>query len=224
MSLTESVRGFLADRRNRVTARTLARDLAALRAWIRFSGSEARAPRGPRVSPRLPHVHSIEELSPQHLARLSGRDRALIEVLYGCGLRAEEASHLRWEDVNMETGWIRDHGKGGNAREVPLLAPVIEALENIRRSAGPVFRGDRVEVLGVRQIHRIVKRALGSHPHALRHSCATHVLAGGGDLRAIQELLGHAQLQSTQVYTHVDIDALREELQRARRWTRKGTL
>jgi integrase/recombinase XerC len=180
--------------------------------------------KGPRISRALPHVHSIEDLAPERIASLVPRDRALIEVLYGCGLRAEEASRLNWEDVNFESGWIRVKGKGSKVRDVPLMPAIAEALEPIRKSRGPVFVGDRVERLGVRQIHRIVKRALGSHPHALRHSCATHVLAGGGDLRAIQELLGHAQLQSTQVYTQVDVDGLREELQRARGWTRKGPL
>lgn len=221
--LEGSIRDFLAKARRTLSARSVGRHLAAFKAWVRFSGVSCALPRSPRGIRTLPHVHGVEELGSERLENLTLRDRTLIEVLYGCGLRAEEASRLDWGDLRQ--GWLRVRGKGGKAREVPVLPPVQECLEKLRRAGdqgGPIFRGDRTARLGVRQIHRIVKRALGSHPHALRHSCATHVLAGGGDLRAIQQLLGHAQLQSTQVYTHVELDALREELARARRWTRKG--
>jgi integrase/recombinase XerC len=156
------------------------------------------------------------------------RDRAFLELLYGSGLRVSELAALNLEAVNLRACEVRVLGKGSKERIVPISGKALEALEAYlaRRSelrhgrsgfqdAQALLLTRRGLRLGVRRIQTLVQRygALGAgrpdlHPHALRHSCATHLLEGGADLRVIQELLGHSSLSTTQRYTHVSLDQL----------------
>jgi integrase/recombinase XerC len=151
------------------------------------------------------------------------RNRALVELLYSTGLRASELVALDWRDVDPEVGMLRvEHGKGGKQRVVPIGPEAIEALQVYRsRWSGPkptddaVFRNLAGRRLSVRSVTRVLEQCLRAaavqakaSPHALRHSFATHLLENGADLRAIQEMLGHASISTTQRYTHLDLKRL----------------
>jgi integrase/recombinase XerC len=158
-------------------------------------------------------------------AALARRDLALLEVLYGAGLRVAECCGLRLEDCELDRGLVTVLGKGSKRRRVPVGVPACDALRDWLRLGRPVlataasppdvvFLARRGGAMGTREAHRVVARhplADGRrlHPHALRHAYATHLLEGGADLRAVQELLGHADLATTQVYTHLTRDRLR---------------
>jgi len=152
------------------------------------------------------------------------RDRALLELLYGCGLRASEACGLRIADVDADGGTVRVTGKGGKERIVPLGGAAADALGRYLRTGRPrlgrpatdrVFVSVRGRPLGPTDVRRALRRELDAAglaqrpPHALRHTFATHLLEHGADLRSIQELLGHASVGTTQVYTHVSVRHLR---------------
>jgi site-specific recombinase XerD len=213
--------------------RTIARRAAALRryfSWLRHSGYIPTDPSirlsAPAGEARLPHVLAraeVETMLDHPPARVEAdddavrlRDDAVLEVLYGSGLRVAELCGLRRADLDLRRGWATVTGKGSKQRQVPLSPPAMEALtawldSGRTRLAQPqspadsVFLNRRGSVLGVRDVRRIVdhRAPLPTHPHALRHTFATHLLDGGADLRVVQELLGHASLQTTQVYTHV---------------------
>ncbi len=209
------------------SAATRARHIAAVRTFYRWMAREgfvdtpiADTLQPPRVGRTLPHVvteEGMEELL-DHTS-LPLQDRALLEVLYGAGLRVSEASGLDWADVDLVQGrlWVR-RGKGGKPRVVPVGPPAVEALRELQDSRkcedGPVFLNARGRRMQPRSMRRVVERAgklagLGRlHPHALRHSFATHLLDRGADLRGIQELLGHANLSTTQRYAHVSTTSL----------------
>ena len=155
-------------------------------------------------------------------------------MLYGCGLRVAEVSGLDREDVDLEQGLLRvRRGKGGKERIVPMGPPAARALSRLLDETGEdgahLFENSRGNRLSPRSIRRIVRQvglrvgAPGLHPHALRHSFATHLLDGGADLRGIQELLGHASLSTTQRYTHVSVDALRDVYRKAHPHAQRGT-
>ncbi len=189
-----------------------------------------RTPKLPKTLPRHLRPAELEEL----LAAAAGdgplapRDRALLELLYASGLRVSELVGLDWNDVDLSSRMVRVLGKGGKERLVPCGRPAVEALrawlvlwEAIRAEhpgAGreePVFLNSRGARLTDRSVRRILDAAVeragvagGVHPHTLRHTFATHLLEAGADLRAIQELLGHASLGTTQKYTHVDLERL----------------
>jgi len=151
------------------------------------------------------------------------RDRALLEVLYATGLRIAEAASLKAADIGRDD-FIRVRGKGDKERAVPLTGPARRALVEYLRSGRPrlacgttggaLWVGVRGGPLDVRGIRRVVKRRLGTFPHALRHSFATHLLEGGADLRAVQELLGHVELATTQLYTSVTRQHLKATYER----------
>lgn len=241
-------RAFLARRRtDGAGSRTLARGLSGLRsffAWCERRGlarSEALGLlRGPRRTPPLPKALTAPEAravldAPDDLEDrpwVAARDGAVVALCYGAGLRISEALALTRTDLAGES--LRIAGKGGKMRLVPLIAPVRAAVERYLALCpftpapdDPMFRGVRGGPLSPRLIQlRLaqVRGALGlpasATPHALRHSFATHLLGNGGDLRAIQELLGHASLSTTQIYTRVDtehlLDAYRNAHPRAR--------
>jgi integrase/recombinase XerD len=218
---------------------SVARRLAAVRGFCRFLVREGRIARDPSAgikSPKrpqtLPEVLSVEEVEAliARAARpgdLGQRDLALIELLYGCGLRASELVTLRLADVDLEAGLLRCIGKGHKERVVPVGS---HAAAAVRRYVGGgrrvLLRGRRRDELFVnargarltRQgLHYLVRRyveraALDRHvsPHSFRHSFATHLLAAGADLRSVQEMLGHADVATTQIYTHVTVEHLRE--------------
>ncbi len=222
--------------RDRLTAVTIRRKLAAVRGLFRFLQREGviavnharlvRTPKAPRTLPDVPGAEQVNTLLDAIAAgRLERphlcRDRAIFEVLYGCGLRISELAGLNLEDLDREEGWLRVRGKGRKERQVPLPRKAVEALEKYlaERSIVPgeqaVFlnhhRG-RLTDRGMRGIVKLYATLLAGdsslHPHSFRHAYATHLLADGADLRAIQELLGHARLSTTQKYTQVSLTDL----------------
>jgi integrase/recombinase XerC len=243
------VRGYLADLHARRHPSTLGRKLAALRTFFRFLVREGvcsldptagiPAPRTPKRLPRPLAVDDCVSLmeGPESAAAPDEkllRDRALVELLYGAGLRVGEVASLDVRDLDLHRGDVRVLGKGGVERVVPVPAEARAALSAylaVRRAPGllakPLFtalrpRRDGPRRLGVRDIRRILKaRALRAgirervHPHRLRHSYATHLLDMGADLREIQELLGHASLSTTEKYTAVSVERLSEVYDRA---------
>jgi len=206
---------------------TLARHVAAIRTFYRWLLREGVVERSiaedlqrPKVGQHLPRVLSVpqaEELV-EHEA-LSPRDRAVIELLYGAGLRVGELEALDRDDCDLHEGMVRvRRGKGGKERRVPMGPHAVEAVRAwlaTRDDDQPaLFLNARGGRLGQRSIRRVLDEAgrraglSGVHPHALRHSYATHLLDAGADLRGIQELLGHSSLSTTQRYTHVSVEAL----------------
>ncbi|MBK9431049.1 tyrosine recombinase XerC [Sphingorhabdus sp.] len=234
------LRAFLAYRRvDGLTNRSTARELSAIRNFLRFAlGEDAPIPalKGPRVQRSLPRP-----VDPEAVLALAGdaadsarenwvgaRDWAVLLLLYGCGMRVSEATGLTG-DVLPLGQTLRVTGKRNKTRIVPLLDNVREAIEGYLElcpyppaKGEPLFRGSRGGPLSPALIRRAVQGArkrLGlpekTTPHALRHSFATHLLAGGADLRSLQELLGHASLSSTQIYTAVDTAMLLDEYENA---------
>lgn len=226
---TSDLRAYLAARRAEgIGNASTARELSALRGFLRFVGGEdARVPvlRGPRVKPGVPRPVSPDDVleladdvaSEARQPWVAARDWALLLLLYGAGLRIGEALALTGAALPLGDV-LRVTGKRGKTRLVPVLPQVRDALADYARlcpwAAGkdaPLFRGVRGGPLNpaiVRASVRGARRRLGlserTTPHALRHSFATHLLGRGADLRSLQELLGHASLSSTQIYTQVD--------------------
>ena len=235
---TKDIRRLFAKARSAGLAEsTRARRLVAVKsffAWLRSEGEIPADPAAVLVQARrtivLPHAISQEDA--ERFLALSGpatpdnvRDRALTEILYGCGLRASEVVGLTLDSVRFEEGLVRVRGKGGKTRLVPLGSRAEEALKRYLADSRPAYRpapGEAALFLGPRgraisrpTLWRIVKRRARMarlpkevSPHWLRHSFATHLLAGGAPIRAIQEMLGHADIGTTQVYTHVDAGRL----------------
>jgi integrase/recombinase XerD len=230
---------FLTELANEVAPTTLQRKIACLRSFhrhLRREGVLEHDPtarlKGPRRSQKLPQVLNRAEVA-RLLAQPKGtdaaalRDRALLETMYACGLRASEATALELLDVDLEAGVLRARGKGSKERLVPIGRQAVAALRAY------VSRG-RPELVGVRDeprlfvnrrgagltrqgLYKIVQRhARGAgledrmSPHTLRHTFATHLLAGGCDLRSLQEMLGHADIATTQVYTHLSAERLKD--------------
>lgn len=235
----EDVLDHLASERARgLSPRSLSRALAALRTFHRFLVAEGRAaadPTGgvdaPRLWSRLPAVLSREDVeallaAPNGRTVLGRRDRALLETIYGCGLRASEAAGLRTDQVSFDLGVLRVVGKGSRERLVPFGGRARAALEAWLSSGRPrLARGDlphcflskagkpmlREDVWRVVRKHlRAAGVAAEASTHTLRHSFATHLIEGGADLRSVQEMLGHASVSTTQIYTHTDAARLRK--------------
>ncbi len=225
------LRRYLASLGTRRLARaTVARKAAALRcyfAWLtrqgRIGADPARSLRAPSGGGRLPRVLSSGEVgalldvdAPDAVSR---RDLAVLELLYAAGLRVSELCGLDRGDVDLRGRAVTVMGKGGKQRRVPIHDAAVDALrawfdDGRDEMSGPpeaVFVNRRGGRLGPRDVRRILDRRAASptHPHALRHTYATHLLDGGADLRVVQELLGHASLATTQVYTHVSKERLR---------------
>jgi len=220
-------------RRSGAAPATVMRKVSALRSFYRYLVREeiiAADPTAglpaPQLLRHLPSVLSIEEvqrlLAQPDPAKPRGlRDRAMLELLYATGLRVSELVGLQRGDVNMDLGLLRCVGKGAKERIVPVGRPALAALEaylTCRQDASPVlFLGNKGRPLTRVAFWRIIARYARQagiedpiSPHTLRHSFATHMLDGGADLRAIQELLGHANIVTTQIYTHISVDRLRE--------------
>lgn len=223
--------------RNGLSARSLARRVSALKSFFRFlvlGGVIKKSPAARLSAPStwrsLPKVLSVEEVE-KLLAAPAGdkpqslRDRALLEVLYGAGLRVSEAASLRLEDVNLEDGFLLVFGKGGKERVVPVSRTASGCVAKYLKEARPLLvKGDERSLFltrlgrpftrqGVWKVLRrhALKAGLGGkvHPHVLRHSFATHLLERGADLRSVQLMLGHSQITTTQIYTHVSGERLR---------------
>lgn len=227
------MRAWMAHERGRgVGARSLARSLSAVKSFYRWlaerEGFEptavlsARAPKFQRKLPRPLEVDAASDMIETVELQsndpwIAARDAAVVTLLYGCGLRISEALGLTGRDVPLPDV-LRIVGKGNKERIVPVITPARDAVDTYLRLCpypvaedAPIFRATRGGVLSPRAIQKVMEKArlqLGlpatATPHAMRHSFATHLLAAGGDLRTIQELLGHASLSTTQAYTAVD--------------------
>jgi len=213
---------------------SIRRKLAAVRAMCKFLLAEGLLPanpaawlRTPKTKQRLPEVMSAEKTNQmldavergEGLERPSReRDIAFLELLYGCGIRVSELVGINLEDLDLRSGWLRVRGKGNKERQVPVAGRAAAAVErylelrSTRSEERALFLNSRGARLSDRQVRRLVKlyalMITGDstvHPHSFRHAYATHLLADGADLRAIQELLGHARLSTTQKYTQVSL-------------------
>jgi integrase/recombinase XerC len=212
---------------------TIRRKLASLRALFRFLSREhrierdparlLRLPRMPKTLPDVPNTEVTNALvdgtSREDLERpFPARDRLLMELLYGCGLRISEAAGLNLEDFDRRERWVRVRGKGRKERQVPYGSKAAEALDLYLEARPPEketqalflnHRGNRLTDRGARNIVKFYATYVAGdssiHPHTLRHAFATDLLSHGADLRAIQELLGHARLSTTQKYTQVSL-------------------
>ena len=218
---------------------SIRRSISATRTYFKFLLGEGLLPKDPsekletpkawRTLPEVLSVAEIEKLlgSPQIDDSLAFRDRALLELAYGAGLRVSEWITLQVRDLALEEGLVRVFGKGSKERLVPLgrraIGSVATYLAELRPrldkgdSKGVLFlnaRGTPLSRMGAWKIlrHHVDRAGITKHvtPHTLRHSFATHLLEGGADLRAVQEMLGHASIATTQIYTHVDRDYLRK--------------
>ena len=228
----EQLRAFIADEHRRGCApKTLQRRLSACRSfygWLLRHGRIAanptaglRAPKAPRKLPQVLDPDEAKTLVETPVdAPLGLRDRALLELFYSSGLRLSELCGLRWAQVDLDDGLVTVHGKGSRERVVPVGSHARAALGEWRASTGarnedPVFPGrggasitPRAVQLRVRQLAERQGLFKQVHPHMLRHSFASHILESSGDLRGVQELLGHADLSTTQIYTHLDYQHL----------------
>lgn len=238
------VRRYLVELNGRgLAAATVRRKISVLRRYFRYEMRVGRvttdptaglsAPRGAQRLPRVLRADEIIVLLEESGRSLQGtacRDDAVLELLYGSGLRAAEVCALTSGDLDLDRSVVTVWGKGAKQRRVPMSRPAVAALRRLlaeRSGAGSanaaatdsavpapsnfLFVNARGRQLTPRDLRRIVDRRspVPTHPHALRHSCATHLLDGGADLRVVQELLGHADLATTQVYTHVSRERLR---------------
>ena len=224
--------------KQRISASSSARKLSAIRTFVKFLRREELVEEDPAAlvaSPKKPETIPAH-LSPEEMTRLlempdaaqplGRRDRAILELFYASGLRLSELVGLSIEDVNVSSRMVRVLGKGRKERLVPFNTATADALrawlkdragmtKGLRGAKAPLFLNYRGTGLSTRSVDRLVRRYValcgakfGISPHALRHSFATHLLANGADLRAIQELLGHARLSTTQRYTHVNAQQL----------------
>lgn len=218
---------------------TVQRKVACLRSFYRHLRREEMLDRdptaelkGPPRGKRLPKVLSRDEVQlllsqPQGASPAALRDRGLLELMYACGLRASEAVGIQLDDIDLEDGVLRANGKGSKERLVPIGSKAVSALLAYLTVGRPqlvgirderhFFVNRRGEGLTRQGLYKIVQRhartaglADKMSPHTLRHTFATHLLAGGCDLRSLQEMLGHADIATTQMYTHLSADRLRD--------------
>ena len=245
-----ALRGFLSSLFRSDQASTMKKKVSAVRSFFKFllkrriidhnPASSLRTPKVPKGLPRFLTVDQafrVMEAPPKESERakpLKARDRALLETLYGTGVRVGELASMNIGDFDFTERSVRVLGKGGKERIVPLGQAALEAVQAYlperRGLQAKAKEGDPDALwlarsgrrLSIRQVQNIVRRhgTLGAgrgdlHPHAMRHSCATHLLDAGADLRSIQELLGHSSLSTTQKYTHVSVDRLMEVYDRA---------
>jgi integrase/recombinase XerC len=241
---TLALRDWLADLyRRRLSPVSTRRKLAALRSFFRFLQREglievnvARLLRTPKIPKTLPRVMTAEQVNALLDQIAAGklprphpeRDLAIFELLYGCGLRISELTGLNLEDIDASERWLRVRGKGRKERQVPFGGKAAAALEKYlavrpvrpgQRALLLNHRGGRLSDRGARAIVKLYALLLTAdaslHPHSFRHAFATHLLSDGADLRAIQELLGHARLSTTQKYTQVSLTDLMAVYDRA---------
>jgi len=229
---THGMRRFVAaEHRAGLSPKSLQRLLSACRSLFRHLGREGRLDhdpalgvRGPKVHRKLPQVLDVDEAT-QLIEQgsdggLALRDRAMLELFYSSGLRLSELTGLRWQDLDLGGGEVRVLGKGRKTRIVPVGRHAATALRALGQAEGmppdgPVFRGRAGAPISPRTVQARLKTlamqqgsAKRIHPHLLRHTFASHMLESSGDLRAVQELLGHADIATTQIYTHLDFQHL----------------
>ena len=244
------VQGFVAARhRQGIGPRSLQRTLSAIRAFFRYGMDFASFPddpaagvRAPRAPQKLPDPLAVDRVGAlldfEAEDSLGLRDRAMFELIYSCGLRLAEVVGLNLRDLDLRDAMIEVRGKGGKSRRLPVGRYARDALwawlSRRRELASPGERALFVSRLGrrisrrsvaVRLAGRARDRGLGGkvHPHMLRHSFASHLLESSGDLRAVQELLGHSDISTTQVYTHLDFQHLAKVYDRSHPRARRRT-
>lgn len=229
---TEQLRNFVASEHRRgLSPKSLQRRLSACRSyyqWLlkhgRIAANPAAAIRAPKAPRKLPQLLDADEAArlvevPTDVP-LGLRDRALLELFYSSGLRLSELCALRWRDLDLGNGLVTVLGKGSKQRSVPVGSHARAALEQWHAETGaaneaPVFPGrhgapisQRAVQIRIRQLAQRQGMFKHVHPHMLRHSFASHMLESSGDLRGVQELLGHADIATTQIYTHLDFQHL----------------
>jgi integrase/recombinase XerC len=238
----DHIRAWLAEMMKTAKRATVQRRLSAVKAFFRYretatgAASPARVLRSPKLERRLPAILEPDEV--RRLIELGGedqspgalRDRAIMETLYSSGLRVSELVGLDWREIDEDIGMLTVRaGKGNKDRVVPAGEPALDALREWRRVMpvawehdGPVFTNLRGGRLTTRSVEKMLERRIAAAglataitPHGLRHCFATHMLGAGADLRSIQEMLGHASLATTQRYTHVSVNHLKEVYRRA---------
>ncbi|MCL2012372.1 MAG: tyrosine recombinase XerC [Cystobacterineae bacterium] len=234
------LRGFLGLQEACRAPATRARRVAALRMFFRYLVKAGKVAvdigeklKTPKVPKRLPHILSVDEAfalvnAPAEEKLLQSRDKAMWEMLYGGGFRVSELCGLDISGVDMRQGLVRVLGKGSKERICPIHTPALASLQHWfahreqllkkrKKNTQALFLNNQGGRLSVRSVHRLLQAYVqklglnaGLSPHSLRHSYATHLLAGGADIRAIQELLGHASLSTTQRYTQVSFELLQK--------------
>ncbi len=230
---SDALRNFIAgEHRAGIAPKTLQARLSACRSLFKFllrngelkhdPAAGVRAPKAPR---KLPQVLDVDEMKQLVEIPTDGadakRDRAILELLYSSGLRISELTGLCWRDLDLSDASVRVTGKGRKTRLVPVGAKALEALRELREleqvanEDEPVFRGRNGAPISAQKVRERMKLWATSqgitrrvYPHLLRHSFASHMLESSGDLRAVQELLGHADIATTQIYTHLDFQHL----------------
>ena len=221
-----------AEHRRGLEPSTLRAKLSAWRSFFKFLArrgevgvNPANGVRSPKVQRKLPQVLDVDQVSA--LVEIEGddpeaiRDRALLELLYSSALRVSELTNVRWRDLDRDEGMLRVvSGKGGKTRIVPVGSRALSALDALREQENPhpddpLWRGRNGQPITTGAVRARIKRRAREqgvwqrvYPHLLRHSCASHLLESSGDLRAVQELLGHADIGTTQIYTHLDFQHL----------------
>ncbi len=208
-------------------SRSVARKLSALKSFFKFlvatgrmERNPARGIKTPKIKKRLPKFLTVAQAQAAMEMPAKSRDKAMLELLYSCGLRAAELAGLDVGDIDFAGGTVRVMGKGKKERVVPFGIKARGALLRYAKErpeqANAFFLNVRGGRLTTRSLQRIVRSHLmklaevtGTNPHVLRHSFATHLLERGADLRAVQELLGHASLSTVQIYTHLSIERLK---------------
>ena len=233
------IRDYLGHLSHDLSKRSQARNISAVKTFFRFLVSEgkleenpARLIETPRIQRKLPDVLSLDEVEqllsqPNITTPLGQRDRAMLELLYATGLRVSELVNLRLLDVNLEAGYVKALGKGSKERLVPFGEKALQAIQSYLSHGRPALLGDghppqlflnfRGKPLTRQGFWKIIKnhgRMAGIRknikPHGLRHSFATHLLEAGADLRSVQVMLGHVDITTTQIYTHVTRERLKE--------------
>lgn len=234
----DDVRAYLQDQtRRRRSTRTLSRRIAALRVWLRYRATEGhdvteilQQVERPKPEATLPKILSRAQVNtliatPDPKSPLFSRDVAILELLYASGLRASELCTLKVRDVNLQVRCVRVFGKGSKERIVPLGKAAAEAIERYITESRPKFNRTSTEILFLSRTGKSLERVAlwmivekygrrsgllkEISPHVLRHCFASHLVGGGADLRIVQELLGHSDISTTQIYTHVDTQRLK---------------
>lgn len=226
-----------------LSANSVARNLSSIRGFYRFLIEEnyidydpTETIDRPKLARRLPSVLSYDEIRkliemPDVRNHLGLRDRAMLETIYACGLRVSELLNLKLNDIHWQQEFVRIYGKGRKERLVPIARSALNwiqryldrarpLLDRFNRSDGALFLNVRGQGLSRMGFWKILNKYAEQadirkeiHPHTFRHSFATHLLEGGADLRAVQEMLGHADISTTQIYTHIDRTFLMQEYQ-----------
>ncbi len=234
----ENITDYIATLRGNLSVRSTARNLSALKMFFRFlvsdgkiKGNPARRLGVPKLPQRLPEVLTVHEVEillsqPDVSIHQGQRDKTMLELLYATGLRVSELVGLKVSNINLEAGYVRTVGKGSKERMIPMGEKALESLRSYlsdgrigllkKRSSPYLFVNSRGRPLTRQGFWKLVKRyrtVAGIKkeitPHILRHSFATHLLEGGADLRSVQVMLGHADISTTQIYTHITRERLK---------------